>query len=158
MPRQRLEFEALRDSLLVVSGKLDNALDGQPFDGVMNPATTRRTIYTFINRNDLPGIFRAFDFADTDSSAAERPQTTVPQQSLFALNSPFVQEQARRLAAECTSTTTNDADRLTSLYQRIFARVPTEDEQRLGVQFLEMAQTTTTEKLSAWDRSLKYCS
>jgi len=152
MPRQRLDFEALRDSLLAVSGKLDPSLEGQPFDGVMNPSKSRRTIYTFINRNDLPGIFRAFDFADTDSSAAERPQTTVPQQSLFAMNSPFVHEQARRLAAECTSSATNDTDRLRLLYQRVFSRIPTAGEQRMALQFLSESQTTETEKLSPWDR------
>ena len=152
MPRQRLDFESLRDSLLVVSGKLDDRIGGQPFDGVMNSATTRRTIYTLINRNDLPGIFRAFDFADTDASASDRPQTTVPQQSLFAMNSPFIQEQSRRLAAECQAGASNDPQRIELIYHRVFARQPTEDERKLGLQFLETAQTTGTEKLSPWDR------
>ncbi len=152
MPRQRLDFESLRDSLLAVSGKLDDRIGGQPFDGVMNSATTRRTIYTLINRNDLPGIFRAFDFADTDASASDRPQTTVPQQSLFAMNSPFIQEQSRRLAAECLAGASNDPQRIELIYHRVFARQPTEDERRLGQQFLEAAQTTSTEKLSPWDR------
>ena len=152
MPRLRLDFEAMRDSLLAVSGKMDNSSGGQPFDGVMDPASTRRTIYTFINRNDLPGIFRAFDFADIDTTSAERPQTTVPQQSLFAMNSPFVLEQARRLAAECHGATSDDGDRLRLLYQRIFARAPTDDERSLGLQFLSNAQTSATEKLSPWDR------
>ena len=152
MPRQRLDFESLRDSLLTVSGKLDDRIGGQPFDGVMNSATTRRTIYTLINRNDLPGIFRAFDFADTDASASDRPQTTVPQQSLFAMNSPFIQEQSRRLAAECQAGASNDPERIEFIYHRVFARQPTEDERKLGQQFLEAAQTTSTEKLSPWDR------
>jgi mono/diheme cytochrome c family protein len=152
MPRQRLDFESLRDSLLAVSGKLDDRMGGQPFDGVMNSATTRRTIYALINRNDLPGIFRAFDFADTDASASDRPQTTVPQQSLFAMNSPFVQEQSRRLAAECQAAASNDPQRIEQIYRRVFARQPTEDERKLSLQFLDAAQTTSTEKLSPWDR------
>lgn len=152
MPRLRLDFEAMRDSLLTVSGRLDDQIGGQPFDGVMAPHTTRRTIYALVNRNDLPGIFRAFDFADIDASAPERPQTTVPQQSLFAMNSPFIQEQARRLAAYCWSSADNDGDRLDILYRRIFARTPTADEKQLALQFLASAQTTTTEKLSPAER------
>ena len=152
MPRQRLDFESLRDSLLTVSGKLDDRIGGQPFDDVMNSATTRRTIYTLINRNDLPGIFRAFDFADTDASASDRPQTTVPQQSLFAMNSPFIQEQSRRLGAECMASASNDPERIEQIYQRVFARQPNEFERKLGLQFLENAQTTSVEKLSPWDR------
>ena len=152
MPRQRLDFESLRDSLLAASGKLDDRIGGQPFDDVMNSATTRRTVYTLINRNDLPGIFRAFDFADTDASASDRPQTTVPQQSLFAMNSPFIQEQSRRLAAECWAEASNDPERIERIYHRVFARQPTEYERKLGLQFLEGAQTTSAEKLSPWDR------
>ena len=152
MPRRRLDFESLRDSLLAVSGKLDKSIGGQPFDGVMNPATTRRTIYALVNRNDLPGVFRAFDFADTDTSAAERPQTTVPQQSLFAMNSPFVQAQARRLAAGVHTAATDDTGRLNNLYQRVFSRLPTDDERSMGLQYIAAAQTTASEKLSPWDR------
>lgn len=152
MPRLRLEFESLRDSMLSAAGRLDDSLGGQPFEGVMNPAMNRRTIYAFINRNDLPGIFRAFDFADTDSTAAERPQTTVPQQSLFAMNSPFIQEQSRRLAAECTLAASDDASRVVHLYRRVFARDPTAEENSLAVEFLKTAQAGDTEKLSPWDR------
>lgn len=152
MPRLRLEFESLRDSMLSVAGRLDDSLGGQPFEGVMSPAMNRRTIYAFINRNDLPGIFRAFDFADTDSSAAERPQTTVPQQSLFAMNSPFIQEQSRRLAAECVSSANEDAARVTTLYRRVFARNPTKEERDLAVNFLRNAHASDTEKLSPWER------
>ena len=138
--------------MLSVAGRLDDTLGGQPFEGVMNPAMNRRTIYAFINRNDLPGIFRAFDFADTDSSAAERPQTTVPQQSLFAMNSPFIQEQSRRLAAECVSAANDDGARIVNLYRRVFARDPTADERDLAINYLKNAQASETEKLSPWDR------
>lgn len=152
MPRLRLDFEALRDSMLSVSGTLDASLGGQPFDGVMNPSTKRRTIYAFVNRNDLPGVFRVFDFADIDSSAADRPQTTVPQQALFAMNSPFIQEQSRRIAGECVSAASEDPTRLELLYQRVLSRMPTSEERELGLHYLANALTTPTEKLSPWDR------
>ena len=152
MPRIRLDFESFRDSLLAVSGRLDDALGGQPFDAVMNPGTTRRTIYAFINRNDLPGVFRAFDFADIDTSAADRPQTTVPQQSLLAMNSPFIQEQARRLAADSLATSGEPAAQIQTLYRRIVSREPNEEERQLSLAYLQSAQTTSTEKLSSLER------
>jgi hypothetical protein len=105
-----------------------------------------------VNRNDLPGVFRAFDFADTDTTAAERPQTTVPQQSLFAMNSPFVQEQARRLASECWAAAAGDSHRVQLLYERAFSRQPGDDERNLALQFLAAAQTTVAEKLSPAER------
>lgn len=152
MPRQRLDFESFRDSLLAVSGKLDDSIGGQPFDGVMNPGTNRRTIYAFINRNDLPGIFRTFDFADTDSTAAERPQTTVPQQSLFAMNSPFIQEQAKHLATTCQTAASTEPERIRLLYQHTYARRPTSNEQQLAAQFLAESQSSANDKLTPWDR------
>ena len=152
MPRQRLDFEAMRDSLLAVSGQLDTSLGGRPFENQMDVTSHRRTIYGLVNRNDLPGVFRAFDFADTEASAAERPQTTVPQQALFALNAPFVQEQARQTAAFAWGGANDDPARLALLYHRVLAREPTSEERELALRYLGEALTTHTEKLTPWDR------
>ena len=152
MPRQRLDFEAMRDSLLAVSGQLDTSLGGRPFENQMDVKSHRRTIYGLVNRNDLPGVFRAFDFADTEATAAERPQTTVPQQALFVLNAPFVQEQARQTAAVAWNGASDDAARIELLYRRILSRSPTSDERELALRYLSEALTTSTEKLTPWDR------
>ena len=118
----------------------------------MNANTTRRTVYTFINRNDLPGIFRSFDYADTDSSAPDRPQTTVPQQALFAMNSPFVQEQARRLAEDCQRGSTDENKQLELLFHRIFSRNPSDLELRRSKEFLASSPSTEQEKLIPFAR------
>lgn len=152
MPRQRIDFEEMRDSMLAVAGRLDLSVGGRPFDEVMNPKNTRRTIYALVNRNDLPGVFRAFDFADVDASAPERPSTTVPQQALFAMNSPFVLDQARRIAADSHAGAADNPARLVLLYQKIFARDPTSEERELALRFLSEALTTPTEKQTPWDR------
>ena len=152
MPRQRLDFEAMRDSLLAVSGQLDSSLGGRPFENQMDVKSNRRTIYGLVNRNDLPGVFRAFDFADTEASAAERPQTTVPQQALFALNAPFVQEQARQTAAFAWGGATDDPARLALLYRRVLSREPSSEERELALRYLREALTTNTEKQTPWDR------
>lgn len=152
MPRLRIDFEEMRDSMLAVAGRLDLSIGGRPFEDIMNPKNTRRTIYAFVNRNDLPGVFRAFDFADVDSSAPERPSTTVPQQALFAMNSPFVQEQARRVAAESHAGASDDSGRLSLLYRRVLSREPSSEERELALRYLSEAQTTVSEKQTPWDR------
>ena len=97
MNRRRLDFEAMRDSLLAISGRLDQAMGGQPVDITAVPFSSRRTVYGFIDRQDLPNLFRTFDFASPDSSSPQRFQTIVAPQALFMLNSPFVQERVRNL-------------------------------------------------------------
>lgn len=152
MPRLRIDFEEMRDSMLAVAGRLDLSVGGRPFEDLMNPNNSRRTIYAFVNRNDLPGVFRAFDFADVDASAPERPNTTVPQQALFAMNSPFVVEQARRVAAESQVGASDDSVRVSQLYRRVLSREPSSEERALALRFVAEAQTTATEKQSPWDR------
>src|SRR5262249_37221745 len=97
MNRRRLDFEALRDSVLFVAGRLDLTRGGQAIDIFNPPFATRRTLYGFIDRQNLPGLLRTFDFASPDTSTPQRHVTTVPQQALFLMNSPFVQEQVRHL-------------------------------------------------------------
>ena len=62
--------------------------------------SSRRTLYGFIDRQNLDGVYRTFDFAVPDATSPRRFVTTVPQQALFLMNSPFLHEQARRLARE----------------------------------------------------------
>ena len=98
-PRRRLDLESMRDTLLFVSGRLDSKMGGRPVDVAGDPSNRRRTVYGMVDRQSLPAMFRAFDFASPDQSAERRPRTTVPQQALFSMNAPFVIEQARALAA-----------------------------------------------------------
>ncbi len=135
--RQRLDFEAMRDSLLAITGRLDPAAGGHSVDITTEPFSTRRTVYSFIERQNLPGLFRAFDLASPDSSSAQRFVTTVPQQALFWMNSPFVIQQLRALLdrPEFKSLTT-DEQRIRYLYERAYQRRPDADELRLGLRFL----------------------
>jgi mono/diheme cytochrome c family protein len=139
-PRRRLELEAMRDGWLFVSNRLDQRLGGRPFDSLVAENSTRRTVYGLVNRNDLPGVFRAFDFADPDSSAASRPQTSVPQQALFGLNAPFVIARARELGTDAQSVSAEVASQIDWLFQRVLARVPTAQERQLANDFVESAR------------------
>ena len=139
--RRRLDFEQMRDALLAVAGRLDTSLDGRSIDIWKQPFSTRRSVYAFVDRQDLPGIFRMFDFASPDVSMPQRPQTTVPQQALFAMNAPFVIEQARHLAARSDVTSAVDAAaKVRAMYRAAFARSADEDEVRLSLAFVSQAE------------------
>ena len=136
--RRRLEFEAMRDALLAVSGELDITMGGRPVELTRAPFSLRRAVYGYIDRQDLPGLFRVFDLAGPDQSCPLRPRTTVPQQALFLMNSPFVIERARSIVALAdVAAAQNVDDRIQALYARVFARPANEDELRIGRQYVE---------------------
>jgi hypothetical protein len=157
MNRQRLELEAMRDTLLVISGKLDLTAGGHAVD-ITDPASTRRTVYGYVDRQNLPDEFRAFDFASPDTSCPRRFYTTVPQQSLFMMNSPFVIAQATNLVARPDfHSASTDQQRLDLLYQLAYQRDPSREEIDWAVQFLqtpatEFAATGTKNHLTAWQK------
>ncbi|QDU62765.1 Planctomycete cytochrome C [Planctomycetes bacterium Pan216] len=97
MNPQRLDFEPLRDSMLAVSGGLEREVGGRSVGSVQSPQERRRTMYSFVDRLFYPTILRTFDVSAPDQSIVKRHQTTVPQQALFLMNSPFVIEQASRM-------------------------------------------------------------
>lgn len=144
--RQRLDFEQLRDSLLLASGKLDFTTGGLPVDLTAQPFATRRTTYGFIDRQNLPPMFRTFDFASPDVSASQRFQTTVPQQALFLMNSPFVLQQAQALALrDDLKKLTSDDARIRFLYETIYQRRPDADETAMAKAFLAAPAVSSAE-------------
>jgi hypothetical protein len=113
------------------------------------PFSGRRTVYGFIDRQNLPDVFRTFDLASPDTSTAQRYQTTVPQQALFLLNSPFLLEQTRRLLERPEIVAAaGQTDRIQKLYRLIYARNAEPDEVQLGQRFLTDAGADT----GAWQR------
>lgn len=135
--RQRLDFEAMRDTLLAVAGKLELTVGGLPVDIIGEPFAKRRAVYGLIERQNLPGLFRTFDFANPDVSNQARFTTTVPQQALFMMNSPFVIEQAKALAQrdEVKRAKTPD-EQIRALERLVWLRSPDRDELRLAEKFL----------------------
>src|SRR3954468_15477137 len=133
MSRKRLTGGGLRDNLLVSAGRLDPAVGGRSVDLFATPFTTRRAVYGFIDRQNLPGTFRSFDLALPDTHAPQRFTTTVPQQALFLMNSPFVLEQAKALAARANDP--DPAKRIVAVYRLTYARTPTAEEASLATAF-----------------------
>lgn len=137
MNRQRLDFESVRDTLLAIAGKLDLTLGGIPVDLQSEPFPTRRTVYGLVDRQNLPAVFRTFDFANPDTSSQARFHTTVPQQALFLMNSPFVIEQARSLAQRPElKNCSKPREKVDALYHLIFQRPPSNSEAELGEKFI----------------------
>jgi hypothetical protein len=137
MNRRRLDFEALRDTLLAVSGKLDLTMGGRAVEISNEQPSPRRTVYGFVERQNLPGLFRTFDFASPDSTSPQRFSTTVPQQALFLMNSPFVVQQAKELLERPdVKSAATDEQKLRQLYEIAFQRAPGEEETRAALKFL----------------------
>ena len=145
-PRRRLDFEAMRDTLLFVSGQLDTKLHGRPVDVANDARNKRRTIYGWVDRQSLPAVFRAFDFASPDQSAERRPRTTVPQQALFSMNSQFVIEQAKALAARSAiKDLPAEHSRIRVLYRMALARSPSEAEVNAASRFLASRNSASSQ-------------
>ena len=149
MNRKRLTFEGLRDGLLAAAGRLDRTVGGKSVDLFKEPFATRRAVYGFIDRQNLPGTFRSFDFALPDTHAPQRFTTTVPQQALFLMNSPFVIEQAKALAARAADP--DPATRVRELYRFAYSRQPTAEEAALALEFV-MSPPEPGAKLSPWEQ------
>ena len=104
MPMQRLRAEAVRDSLLSVSGQLNPLMYGYtgPSDlgNGPGPANQRRGIYQYIKREAQNHLMVMFDAPEPSRTQGSRDSSNVPGQSLLLLNNAFVHEQARAWAAK----------------------------------------------------------
>jgi len=155
-PRQRVDFEAMRDSLLFASGRLDFTMGGPSVEIANDPLNRRRTVYGLVDRQNLPGMFRSFDFPVPDQCSERRAHTAVPQQTLFGMNSPFVMEQARALAemvegkdalhrvpeplVRTRSTASHSGLQIDALFRRVLGRQATKPEVASCLRFLESAR------------------
>jgi mono/diheme cytochrome c family protein len=123
---RRLEAEALRDTMLAISGRLNPRMGGRGFfprlsgevlAGQSRPGLdweisgpeelSRRSLYAYVRRTMSVPMLDAFDYSNTTSPLSERPTTTVAPQALLMLNDQFMQEQAAaligRLERECSA-------------------------------------------------------
>ncbi len=125
---ERLDAEALRDSILAVAGTLDLTMGGaaKPFaDGF-----TRRAIYGTVSRSKPDRTMALFDFPDPNAHSEQRIVTVGPMQRLFFMNSPFVAAQAKALGARMAAMGIGPA------YELLYGRPATAEEIRLGEEFV----------------------
>jgi hypothetical protein len=158
MPVRRLEAEAVRDTLLAVSRRLNSKMGGPgvevhltPFmdnygDNYGRPKTSgpldgdgRRSLYLAVRRNFLTPMLVAFDMPPPLVTAGRRDVSNVPAQALILMNDPFVVEQARRWARRVLAAEGLDpAGRVRRMYLDAYARPPSAAELRTALRFLDV--------------------
>lgn len=152
-PMRRLSAEELRDAMLMISGRLDRSIGGSlmtvknrtyanggnaPKNVTNNLGydSTRRTIYLPVIRTALHDFAATFDYPDPGMLIGRRNETTVVQQALFLMNSPFVGEQAEALARQLLARPGDDRDRLRAAWQLVYGREPDGAELESALEFL----------------------
>ncbi len=135
--RKRLELEAWRDAMLLVSGRLDLA-GGGPSDNLDGPRSVRRTIFGKVSREKPADIHRLFDLPDPRGHGEKRETTTTPVQQLYFLNSPFVRQSATELAKFVANQSAADGSK--ELFRRILRRDPKADELATAVKLIAPAK------------------
>lgn len=161
-PMRRLEAEAVRDSLLAVSGQLDRTMSGSLltlknrayfFDHTSIDKTTydstRRSLYLPVVRNNVFDVFQLLDFPDPAVSSSNRATTVVASQALLMLNSNLVMQAASAFADRLLTETVDDNQRLSRMYIIAFGREPTADERQADRTFLARAAQTQPAKSNA---------
>ncbi|HUR52506.1 MAG TPA: DUF1553 domain-containing protein, partial [Gemmataceae bacterium] len=148
---RRLEAEAIRDSILLVSGRLDRTPEGPgvlPYltahiDGRGKPGSGpldgngRRSIYLQVRRNFLNPMFAAFDYPTPFTTIGRRTTSNVPAQALAMLNNPFVLQQAELWAKRVQALP--PAERVPAMYRAAFGRDPEAGELLDAREFVDAA-------------------
>jgi mono/diheme cytochrome c family protein len=149
---RRLEAEAIRDSMLAVSGALDLKMGGPGFylmdvvtENVMHyfpkekytPAEYRRMVYLFRIRAAQDGVFGSFDCPDGGSVMAKRSRSNTPLQALNLFNSSFITQQSDLLAKRLRTEAGEAPDAQAAFAFRLFyARPPDAYEQRSSAEMI----------------------
>ncbi|MBM3847162.1 MAG: DUF1553 domain-containing protein [Verrucomicrobia bacterium] len=132
---QRLQAEAVRDSLLFVSGLLETNMFGP---GTLDPASRRRSIYFTIKRSQLVPEMQAFDAPEPLVSQGTRPVTTVAPQALMLLNSPQVRAMAAGFAKRLHTDAGQEPEAVVRrAYELALNRFPTPPELAEAVSFMD---------------------
>ena len=146
---RRLDFEAVRDTMLQFTGKLDPTVGGKPVNLTDEPYSFRRSVYGYIDRGGVPELMQQFDFADPDMANSKRTSTIVPQQALFFMNSPMSVDVARKAVSRPEFTEAkDDVGRVKALYEVLFQRAPKATEVVLAKEFITVASASAPEAAS----------
>ncbi len=132
--RRRLEAEAIRDSMLAVSGLLDSTMYGP---GTLDEAMRRRSVYFQIKRSQLIPIMNLFDAPDSLVGIGKRSSTTVAPQALALMNNAQVRAYAKGLAVRVRSSAKDSpAVAVQRAYRLALGRAPEAEELVASLDFL----------------------
>ncbi len=144
--RRKLEAEAVRDSILAVSGMLDLTAGGPSFQDFVvekpehsphyqyhladpeDAKTHRRAVYRFVVRSKPQPFLAAFDCADPSLAVDKRNETITPQQALALLNNRLTLAMAAHFAKRVEALAADDAGRVSAAFRLAVGREPTASE------------------------------
>jgi hypothetical protein len=167
-PRQRLDAEQIRDSLLQAAGLLDETLGGPP---VYPPAPNfanqagfnentwktsenprdqnRRSVYIYVKRNNPYPLLDTFDWANPQSVHGKREVTTTAPQALALINSDLVYGWSQVLAGRVLREEEKDSARVARLFEILYSREPTKQETKTLLAFVDSQQKLLAAQLAA---------
>ena len=150
-PPRRLEAEAIRDSMLFVSGSLDERMGGPGFSVFevqpenvhhyfpktsWGPAEWRRMVYMTKVRQEQDAVFGNLDCPDGNQTMPKRSRSTTPLQALNLFNSQFVLQQSEALAERIRRQSADDpAAQVACAFRWLDGREPDDREQELAGEF-----------------------
>ncbi len=157
---RRLEAEAIRDSVLSVSGSLDRKMGGSQlntenrkhvFDHTSLDHTKYdslcRSVYLPIVRNHLYDMFQLFDYTDASMVNGNRGTSTVAPQALYLMNAELVQQSSQAFASRLLTASSGDSARIQLMYQLAFGRLPTVKESTRAKAFLVQFQKAANHQI-----------
>ncbi len=164
----RIEAEALRDSMLAISGSLDMKMGGNLLTTKnrafvfnheskesTNYKTNRRSIYLPVIRNHIYSVFQLFDYSNASMINGNRESSTVSTQALFLLNSPFVNQVTTELAENILAKKMSNPERLQHLYQKCYGRNPSDSELKQAILFIKQFSESPENNAQQKDKNLK---
>ena len=166
MTPRRLEAEAIRDSMLAVSGKLNPerpvgspVVEFEYYADIRHDDRTkaiemlrgdRRTIYVPTLRGHRNKLYELFNYPDDEAVNSARTSGSVPTQALYLMNNEIVMDYAdalvKRLDEEPQA---NRAERIDRLYQLCYGRDPSDAEREVDIAYLNR-QTSASDERQAW--------
>ena len=167
--RRRLNAEALRDSMLAVSGRINKEMGGPSFharasrealEGLSRKSAAwkvspqkerdRRSVYMFTQRSLLLPLMTTFDFCDTTQPCGQRDVTTVAPQALALLNNHFVHEHSLSFARRLVQEAGDDQHRKVTLaWRHAFGRPPTDREKNASLGHLKTQRDNFSRRLAS---------
>ena len=140
---RRLDFESIRDSMILLTGKLNPAVGGQPANITDEPFSYRRSLYGYVDRSRLSDTLSQFDYGDPDQPNSKRNSTIVPQQALYFMNNALSVEVARAVSSRKDVVNAMSEDqRIVAMFRCMFQRRPSASEIRVAQEFLAKAKMT----------------
>jgi len=140
---RRLDFESIRDSMILLTGKLNPLVGGQPANITDEPFSYRRSLYGYVDRSRLSDTLSQFDYGDPDQANSKRNSTIVPQQALYFMNNALCVEVARAVSARKDVVNAMSEDqRIVAMFRCMFQRRPSTAEIRVAQEFLAKAKMT----------------